>query len=248
MSEDADTEILPPETAPDKPQKTVGFKILGVAMLLAAGVGTIGGGILSKSLQKPMPDLAPVTKTIETLNAENKTLKAQITRLQRDLKAIPKPANINLSAIKKRLSALETAEPQVIDPDLVTRLEALQAEGSEALDLSDILARIEVLENRPEVIVPITPQISEPQTRVAAFPEDIVLVVIDRLEGSEGWLKKSLKKHISVQSDDNPRYLLEQITGAIEAGNMEAALTAFDKLPEEAKAAAKEWRESLERQ
>jgi len=58
-------------------------------------------------------------------------------------------------------------------------------------------------------------------------------------------LKRSLKKHISVQSDDNPHYLLEVIVQNIEDGNIEAALSAFDKLPDEAKAAAQAWRESL---
>jgi len=58
-------------------------------------------------------------------------------------------------------------------------------------------------------------------------------------------LKRSLKKHISVQSDDNPHYLLELIVQSVEDGNIETAITAFDKLPDEAKAAGKTWRDSL---
>jgi len=71
---------------------------------------------------------------------------------------------------------------------------------------------------------------------------------LDKSEASEGWLKKSLKKHISVQSEDNPRYLLEIITRNIEDENIDAAISAFDKLPVEAKAAAVDWRESMESQ
>lgn len=204
---------------------------------------------VTNMLKAPAPNLAPLTASIETLSAENKTLKAQVTRLQRDIKAIPKPETIDLSALETRLDRLETAEPQVLDPDLVTRLEALKEEGSDALDLSDILARIEVLETRPAMITTLrAPEaLTAPKAEVnIAFPEAEILAVLDKAEETQGWLKKSLNKHISVQSEDNPRYLVELVVKNIETKNIDAAIAAFDKLPAEAKAAASDWRKTVE--
>jgi len=77
------------------------------------------------------------------------------------------------------------------------------------------------------------------------FPEAAILSALESSQPSGGWLKRSLKKHISVQSEDNPKYLVELIVQSIEEGNIDAARTAFDKLPAEAKAAGQAWRESL---
>ncbi len=246
IKEDADIEILPPQEVRSKPERRVGFKTLGIGVIIASLFGAGGGTLLSKTVQKPAMDIAPLTTSLEALNSENKTLKAQVSRLQRDVKALPKPAAIDLTTIEARLNALESAKPQKIDPELVARLEALNEEGSEALDLSDIMARIEALETRPPVAAPanVVPVLSAVKTSVP-FPEAAILARLETSQPSGSWLKRSLKKHISVQSDDNPHYLVELIVQNIEDGNIEAALTAFDKLPAEAKAAAQAWRESL---
>lgn len=247
MSEDADIEILGPEIQAPRPRRLVGFKALGVATVLAIFLGAGGGAVLSQALQKKPPNIAPLTSSIESLTTENKTLKAQIARLQRDIKALPKAKSVDLSGLETRVKDLENAAPQSIDPDLVARLEALNEEGSDALDLSDILARLEALENRPAVAVPV---IATPVSKLVAidFPESEILAVLKASEASGGWLKKALKKHISVQSEDNPRYLVEVIVESLEAGNNAAAISAFDKLPAEAKAAGQNWRKSIESQ
>jgi len=247
MSEDLDIEITPPSEETSKPERRVGFKTLGLGVILASLFGAGGGAMLSQILQKPDVDISPLSKNIEALQTENTSLESQITRLQRDLKDLPKPKPVNLKAIQSRLGALENAKPQEIDPELVTRLEALKEEGSQALDLSDILARIEALENRPVAIAPavnVAPNISDVSS-VEPFPEATILAALEASEPSGGWLKRSLKKHISVQSDENPHYLVELIVENIEDGNIEAALTAFDKLPDEAKALGQVWRDSL---
>jgi len=247
MSEDLDIEILPTEDDAPKLERHVGFKTLGLGVILASLFGAGGGAMLSKTMQKPAVDVSHLTAKTETLESENKTLKAQITRLQRDIKALPKPKPVNLKPIQARLDMLENAKPQEIDTELVARLEALKEEGSEALDLSDILARLEALENRPVAIAPLVNAGSSPSAVSSAppFPEAAIFAALEALEPSGGWLKRSLKKHISVQSDDNPHYLVELIVENVEDGNIEAALAAFDKLPAEAKAAGQVWRDSL---
>ena len=252
MSEDADIkddggiEILPPKEGTPKLERRIGYKTLGISVIIASILGAGGGAMLSKTVQKPAVNISPLRTNIEALQSENKTLKAQVTRLQRDVKAQPKPAAVDLTNIEARLDALENAKPKEIDPDLVTRLEALNEEGSEALDLSDIIERIEALETRPPAVSPaiVAPVLSAMNTSVP-FPEAAILATLETSQSSGSWLKRSLKKHISVQSDDNPHYLLEVIVQNIEDGNIEAALSAFDKLPDEAKAAAQAWRESL---
>ena len=245
MSEDTDIEIMPQDEELAKPSRPIGLKTLGVGIIVATLLGAGGGAMLSKALQKPTVNISALTTTLESLKAENKTLKAQVARLQRDIKTLPKPAIIDLSSIETRLGTLEGAKPQVIDQDLLARLEALNEEGSKALDLSDIIARLEALETRPVPRAPVSTLSVQSLRRVPEpFPEAAILAAIKASEPSDGWLKRSLKKHISVQSDDNPLYLVELITQNIKDRNIEAALAAFDKLPAEAKATGQDWRES----
>ena len=245
MSEETDIEIIPQDEEVTKAVRQMGLKTLGLGMMIAALLGAGGGAVLSKAFQKPAVNISALTTTLEVLKSENKTLKAQVARLQRDIKALPKPAAIDLSSIETRLGVLEGAKPQVIDQDLLARLEALNEEGSEALDLSDILSRLEALETRPVPTAPVaTVSVQSPNSVSEPFPKTAVLAAIEASEPSGGWLQRSLKKHISVQSDDNPRYLVELIVQNIKDKNIEAALAAFDKLPAEAKAAGQDWRES----
>lgn len=249
MSEETDIEILPPQEeaskAEEHSERRIGYKTLGLGVIIASLLGAGGGAVLSKSLQTPATDISPLMTSIEALETENKTLKAQIARLERSVKALPKPVSIDLSSIEARLDALEGAKPQEIDPDLVTRLEALKEDGSEALDLSDIMARLESLETRPVAAAPLKTAPTLSAINAAdPFPEAAILAALESTQPSGGWLKRSLKKHISVQSDDNPHYLVELIVQNIEDENFEAAVAAFDKLPAEAKAAGQAWRDS----
>ena len=262
MNENTDVEILPPEALEPEiefleatPRKRFGLAGILATAFLASALGAGAMYLVAEFLKTPAPtvNLVPLTERVDALNTENKTLKAQLTRLQRDMKASPKPLAVDLSGIETRLERLEAAKPQALDPDLIARLEALKEGGSEALDLSDILARIEALETRPveRVAVPIeTPNVAAvptaQTTSIIPFPKAKILAAIDKADRSQGWLKRSLKKHISVQSEDNPRYLVELAGQNIEAGNLDAAIAAFDKLPAEAKAVATEWRNSVE--
>jgi len=277
MSETSEIEVASDEVmdVEDKPKRSVGFKTLGIAALLAIILGAAGSAFISKTTAKSAPSLAPIHAKLEILTSENKALKDEIAKLQRRIKAIPKPASVDLSNIEFRLKGLETVKPQTIDTDLVERLEALKSEGSEALDLSDITRRLDSLETigvsdeTRELIQDLYERVAEWEirledartrsTQTAAipaikmpstidFPKASILAALEAGEPSAGWLQKTLKKHISVQSENNPHYLVELIEADIENSDMSAAITKFDKLPDEAKLAAQDWRSSLERQ
>ncbi|MEP3890038.1 MAG: hypothetical protein ABJN69_06190 [Hellea sp.] len=258
MNETKDIEISQPEiqNVETKPRKRFGAPLLLGAAFLASAFGAGAMYVAAELRKTPAPDLTPLTVSIDKLSADNKmlkadnkSLKAQLTRLQRDIKAASNPAVVDLSGVESRLDRLEAAEPQALYPDLIARLEALKEDGSEALDLSDILTRLEALEARPVLVAsaPVETAIIMPQPiENIAFPEAKILAVLDKAEASQGWLKKSLNKHISVQSEGNPRFLVELVIKNIEAENFDAAIAAFDKLPAEAKAVATDWRKNIE--
>ncbi|MDB2438693.1 hypothetical protein N9W89_08270 [Hellea sp.] len=281
----ADEPTNEPTSEPVKPRKRFGLpSVLGFTFLSSV----LGAGVMWLSTQytkAPPPNLAPMQSQIKRLDlsvksmaAERKTLKAQVTRLQREINNQPPAEAVDMTSIETRLDALENAEPTTIDPELVTRLEALQSDGSDALDLSDIIARLDALETRPEApapnlndngleasdlsdimarldaleIRPIMKAAPAPSLNIAKpaslksepveFPAQAVL---NSLPESKSWLERSLKKHVSVQSDDNPRYLVDVINQSLADENIDAAIAAFDKLPPEAKAAAQLWRKNL---
>jgi len=281
------------ETRTQPKTRFVGYKTLGLATVIATLLGTIGGAAISKVTMPPSSDLAPLTSRLDSVVAENTSLKAQLSRMERDIKMAAemikdKSAQDELSALKSRLTSLETAEPQIIeaspaiDPEVMTRLEVLQKEGSEALDLSDILQRldkletlssesssevdekallsqlksdiltdetfleklrpIEMAENKQIVQTPIF------KTNRLPFPKTTILKALDEIDPSESWLTRTLNKHITVQSEDNPRYLVELIELDLKAEDFSGALAKFDKLPEPAKTAGQKWRKAFEEQ
>ena len=295
LADEIDSEVLPelddkPINGSDEPRRSVGYKTLGVATLIAALLGAGGGGLISKFTAPSPPNLFPLKTQIETTLSDNKALKDQLARLQQDLQkdikkrdAKTSTPKVDLSGIKSRLTELENAEPQTIevatpiDPDLVARLEALQSEGSDALDLSDILARLESLETKDTMESTLEPRLT-PADREAllaalksdlmtdessdsgaaltppiqplnvnvpnalpTFPKAAILGALLEADQS-GWLKRTLNKRITVQSDENPRYLVKLIELDLEAGHISDALMKFDKLPETAKMAAQDWR------
>jgi len=254
-------------------RRFVGYKTLGFATIIAALLGAGGGAALSKLTAKSLPDLSPLQTQMEALQSESKALKAQMTRLQRDIKAKSAPAKIDLSGLETRLESLESAESAdvsvlpPIDADLVARLEALQAEGSEALDLSDIMKRLHQLEDTrhedvvadvkaalmtDERFIPNPMPSKEPETKSASLPSDIppfpkaeILKALDKFDSSKSWIKRTLDKNITVQSEDNPRYLVDLIEVDLSDGNFEDAMSKYDKLPSIAKSAGKDWRDAI---
>jgi len=232
-----------------KAPKSVGYVMLGLATIFAALAGGIGGAVFSVMTEQPAADLTEVKRELSLAQGENKSLKTQIAKLERDVKTIPVPKSIDLSAIRARLEILESAEAPVIDPDLVTPLESLQNEGSDVMDLSEIYARLEALETRPVKIetpvAAITDIEAAPAIDAPAFPKAEILAALDEQDKSKGWLKRTIDKNIFVQSEDNPRYLVELIEADITAGDIAAALAKFDKLPPQARFVAQDWRKAI---
>ena len=272
------------DVMPTKERRAVGFKTLGLATLIAAGLGASGGALLSKITSPASPNLSPLKTQIETALSENKTLKSKIADLEQDLKksAAQNPAStpkVDLSGIESRINALEAIKStQAIDEELLTRLEALQSEGSDALDLSGILARLEKLEtqkaaaqtiseaDRKALLMELKSDLMSDETQlensaaprrvlsastglpiplsnadIPPFPKTAILDALTAADES-GWVKRTLNKHITVQSEDNPRYVVELIEKDLDAGDPAAAVMKFDTLPEAAQTAAKTWR------
>ena len=299
-----ESDNIAPDKTPDKRSEAkprfVGYKTLGLATLLAAIMGTIGGTGLSKFTTSSGPDLASLNSQLEKVQSENQALKAQLTRLQSELKKPRSAAKVDLSGIQSRMAALEKTNAQIlktqnetstpkIDPDLVARLEALQEEGSPALDLSDIKTRLDkvetdastapsdLIDDREALIAQLKTEIladetflqtltpiaeaSNPNAAVIdksasdetlprgsvlpPFPKASILRALDEADASLGWVKRTLNKNITVQSEDNPRYLVELIEMDLKSKDYSEALAKFDKLPELAKMAGKDWRDAF---
>ena len=144
-----DLQAAEPTIETVKPRKRFGLPaVLGFTFLSSV----LGAGVMWLSTQytkTPPPNLAPMQSqikrldsTVKSMAAERKTLKAQVTRLQGEINNQPPAEAVDMTPIETRLDALENAEPTAIDPELVTRLEALQSDGSDALDLSDIISAV----------------------------------------------------------------------------------------------------------
>lgn len=297
MDEETDIDVLddliegntPPledNTVSVKP-RSVGYKTLGLAALIAAILGSLGGGAISKFTATPAANIDPLKAQIETVMAENKSLKAQLLRLERETKKKRPETKTDLSEFDLRLKALEETERQAeetpvpsIDPDLLARLEALQKEGSPVIDLSEINQRLDKAETQistlpkydeEALIAKVKSNLLADETfgenkmrdvkaeagdnleadetitsALPEFPAQAILSALDEMQTSGNWLKKTINKRITVQSDDNPRYLVELIQLDLNEKNYSGAVVKFDKLPEEAKIAAQDWRQSIE--
>ena len=270
--------------------RAVGYKTLGLAALIAAILGSLGGGAISKFTATPAANIGPLKTQIETVVAENKSLKAQLLRLERETKKkrpeTQPETQIDFSEFDLRLKALEDTEKQAeetpvptIDPELLTRLEALQKEGSAVIDLSEINQRLDKAETqlsnlekyddaalitkvksnlladetfRKNRMVKaevgenlIAREINTPALPLPEFPAQAILLALDETQISGNWLKKTINKRITVQSDDNPRYLVELIQLDLNEKNYSGAVVKFDKLPEAAKIPAQDWRQII---
>lgn len=240
--------------------KSIGFKTLLAGMIIAAGGGAAGGAFLNK-LITPVPpaavktDLTVVNSSLDALARENKALSSQILGLQKQAK----PAPVDLSPLRARLEALERAAentaPPVIDEALLARLEALQGEGSPALDLSDITQRLAALETAAaardnqvasqEINARQAEPSALPMAELPVFPEAEIRAALAGMNKSEGWAKRTLNKHISVRSEGDPKSLIEGIKLDLEKDDVAAAASKFDRLPSQLRSAGQAWRAAL---
>ena len=287
------------------PKTGIGLKTLCLGMLIAAGGGAVGGSFLAKTLAPPAvkTDLTAVENSLKNLSRETASLKTQLSQVQTTAQeavqasanAVPVnigPVESQLAEIELTLADLETAlaaKPSgpAIDEDILARLEALQAEGSPALDLSDITQRLETVETAPnnedlrELVQDlyerqaelrialedataamdasaISAAQQEPAVQASAitvsaaklaanFPETELIAAIEGLAKPQGWAQRTLNKHISVQSEDDPRSLVAGIKTDLDEGDIQSALAKFDRLPEPVRMAGQAWRAAINR-
>ena len=78
-----------------------------------------------------------------------------------------------------------------------------------------------------------------------SFPKADILKALDEADASLGWVKRTINRNITVQTEDNPRYLVELIEVDLKAKDYSKAVAKFDKLPELAKIAGKDWRDAF---
>lgn len=267
-------ELTHSEDSQARPRKSIGFKTLLAGMIIAAGGGAVGGAFLSKLITPAPPaavktDLSVVNSSLDALARENKALKSQLSSLQKQAKSAP----VDLSPLRARLEALElaaeNAAPPVIDKTLLARLEALQGEGSPALDLSDITQRLTALESAaPEqgtqekfkdlyarqaelstkidsALMSEAPPAQVISSALPPFPEAEIRAALAGMNKSEGWAKRTLNKHISVRSEGDPESLIDGIKLDLEKGDAEAAASKFDRLPSQLRSAGQAWRAAI---
>lgn len=171
---------LEPELEPVEPRAKSPWKAFILTGFLAGLIGAAGGGYgayaaLKKFSPAPQPqakvDLSPIETKLTRLTERVTESEAAA------LEAASNPAlefePVDMSVIKKRLTALEKIPAPDIDPDALTALQAAQKDGFEWPDTSLIEGRIAVLEAQAEtspdsatVSTALEERISELETQV----------------------------------------------------------------------------------
>tara|TARA_R110002020_G_scaffold155992_6_gene337479 strand:- start:2400 stop:3314 length:915 start_codon:yes stop_codon:yes gene_type:complete len=180
-----------------------------------------------------------------------------------------------ITGIEERLQTLENAPaPSLpgIDPETLSALKAAQSDGfnwpetneidsqianlnSKTVALEDQIvglnAQIESLEGdleareaQPKIVQPETDDVKSIGPK---FPKQALLNAARNRAESQGFLSRTLNKHVSVDSPDNPKNLIEKIETAYEKGDIYTAIKTFDRLPSDIRSAGQDWRDAAER-
>ena len=133
-------EILPNHQS--KPKRGVGFGVLLLMSLMAAGAGAIGGAVLPHywDMGQLTPSKSQSAAHLDDMQSDIASLKTQLVQVKAVTSAKPniQPATtetlqkVDLVPLEDRLAALEarpvvTEAGAVIDPGLVKRVDALEA-------------------------------------------------------------------------------------------------------------------------
>lgn len=180
-----------------------------------------------------------------------------------------------ITGIEERLQTLENAPaPSLpdIDSDTLNALKAAQNDGfnwpetneidSQIANLNSktvaleaeivgLNAQIESLEGdleardaQPKIVQPETDDVKSIGPK---FPKQALLNAARNRAESQGFLSRTLNKHVSVDSPDNPKNLIEKIETAYEKGDIYTAIKTFDRLPSDIRSAGQDWRDAAER-
>lgn len=205
-------------------------------------------------------------------------LEAQVSDLRDEVAALqnrPDPVipTVNLQPLTRRIQSLE-ARPTVdpLSEEIVSRLEALQAEGFELPEIPD-LPDFEALENRVAaleskaetsealaqaqaaaiaalpaggavILAPASEPIVDPDT-LPHFPAQVLRDGAAELGGS-GFFKRTFSRHVRVQGSNAPDVLISGIESDLANGKPRAALAKFDRLPPNLQSLARAWRANME--
>jgi hypothetical protein len=180
-----------------------------------------------------------------------------------------------IAGFEERLQTLENAPaPSLpdIDPDTLNALKAAQNDGFNWPEMNEIDSQIAKLNSKTEAleaqIVGLNAQIEslegelearEAQSRIVQsetdtvrsigpeFPKQALLNAAKNRAESQGFLSRTLNKHVSVDSPDSPKNLIEKIETAYEKGDIYTAIKTFDRLPSDIRSAGQDWRDAAER-
>lgn len=203
-------------------------------------------------------EVAGLKKTVQTLRQQT------IENMDNGSKDIE--TSNQLSELEARLSSLEnTPAPTLpdISPETLSALQSAQADGftwpdTDELEteLSDVKAELALLKTEINELQTQSFKIDEVVTdqivaqglviEEVSFPMDNLLAAVKTDNEEQGFLARTLNKHVKVKEADDPVILIEQISNAIDNNDMKTAITNFDKLPEDLRNIAQDWRNSVQ--
>lgn len=149
VAEPAEPELEPEEDAPRARSPWKAFILTG---LLAGLIGAAGGSygaylglkqFSPKTVEPVKVDLSPIEARLNQLNDR---LTSAETKARDALEQEIKP--VDLTPLKARLESLETAPLPDIDPEALAALQAAQDDGFKWPDISELEARLAVLEEK----------------------------------------------------------------------------------------------------
>ncbi len=251
--------------------------VLGLSLLAGLG-GAAGGWALTHYVYPPkmqVTDIAPLTTRVERAEVQLKSQMAQLNRLQSEQTApiLEGRAALDdfLATIDTRVSALETqpnkgirwtagpedllknqneTHPQFnpdISPKMIGPIEA-QIEALRAR-----ITKLEAdMENARDIAA--TPQMITKTIKrsilLPEFPRAAMLAAMTapRDTAQQGWLGRTLKKHISVRNPldvARANATLDEIEALINATDYTAALGLIDALPSQVRSVAKSWSDAV---
>lgn len=257
MTDSDDIIVLTPDDVDDVVEDTCEAAQKRPLWAFALAGGVVAGFILAFAaswyIRPPATDLTPLTSQIDSLRSEMMDLKAQ---------EAPIAPTVNLDPLIQRIDALE-ARPTVdpLNEEIVTRLEALQADGFEIPEMPDfpdveaITARLAALESRLDALETAMQAQAQPMTvnesvivdpsTLPRFPADIMRSGAQQLSGS-GFFRRTFARHVRMKGSDDPETLIAGIETDLANGKARDALNKFDRLPAQLQSLARGWRADME--
>ncbi len=205
--------------------------------------------LAAQSQQDAVPAAEPVD--LSDLEARLDTLEnrgspeideALVTRLE----------TLQAEGLPMELSDIEAMQRQI--DSLADRLMRLEDAPRDQSDVKALRAEIEGLQSRmdekatdmsvSEAPVTTLPIPVDPDS-LPRFPADRLRAGAAELAG-EGFIRRSLSRHVRVKDEGSAEVLIGEVETAMDAGDVQAAIAAFDQLPDALRNVARGWRAEME--